>query len=95
MNVVESDGTAIIFYDLLEGGTRLTRNMCALERRPYVLIAARQFPETTDAARVVVQFAEENSIEILNIAGPRASKWPQGYSYVRDLVQRLIAPATA
>jgi hypothetical protein len=40
LNVVDSDGTAILFYESLSGGTRLTRNLCALLKRPYVLIDA-------------------------------------------------------
>jgi hypothetical protein len=32
-NVVDSDGTAIIYFDSLKGGTRLTRNLCALEKK--------------------------------------------------------------
>ena len=42
LNVVDSDGTAIIYYETLKGGTRLTRNLCALLKRPYVLIDARR-----------------------------------------------------
>jgi hypothetical protein len=31
-NVVDSDGTAILYCETLRGGTRLTRNLCALEK---------------------------------------------------------------
>jgi hypothetical protein len=37
LNVVDSDGTAILLYETLKGDTRLTRNLCALEKRPYIL----------------------------------------------------------
>src|SRR5450631_131844 len=49
LNVVDSDGTAILYYETLKGGTRLTRNLCALEKRPYILIDARQVPEPAAA----------------------------------------------
>jgi hypothetical protein len=42
LNVVDSDGTAILYYEALSGGTRLTRNLCALLKRPYILINAQQ-----------------------------------------------------
>src|SRR5580704_19498153 len=45
LNVLDSDGTAIIYYETLKGGTRLTRNLCALLKRPHVLIDARRVTE--------------------------------------------------
>jgi hypothetical protein len=45
LNVVDSDRTAILYYESLAGGTRLTRNLCALLKRPYVLVDARQMSE--------------------------------------------------
>src|SRR5882724_8012234 len=40
LNVVDSDGTAILYDESLTEGTRLTRNLCALLNRPYILINA-------------------------------------------------------
>src|SRR5580704_5056900 len=42
LNVTDSDGTAILYNDALTGGTRLTRNLCALLKRPYILVNARE-----------------------------------------------------
>jgi hypothetical protein len=50
LNVVDSDGTATLFYESLSGGTRLTRNLCALLKWPYVLIDARKIAEPAAAA---------------------------------------------
>jgi hypothetical protein len=52
MNVVDRDGTAIIFFEVPKGGTRLTRNLCALEKRPYVLVDARRIVDPSQAALV-------------------------------------------
>jgi hypothetical protein len=41
-NAVDSDGTALTYYESLKGGTRLKRNWCALEQKPYVLVDARR-----------------------------------------------------
>jgi hypothetical protein len=56
LNVVDSDGTAILFYESLSGGTRLTRNLCALLKRPYVLIDARKIVEPAAVATEILRF---------------------------------------
>ena len=90
LNVVDSDGSAIFFDEALRGGTRLTRNLCALLDRPYILIDARGMPDPIDAAKSVVNFIEQNNIETLNVAGPRASGWPAGHSFVFSVVGGVI-----
>jgi hypothetical protein len=62
------------------GGTRLTRNLCALLKRPYALVDARETPEA-EAVAAVAEFVEKHAIQTLNVAGPRASGWPEGYSF--------------
>jgi hypothetical protein len=84
LNVVDSDGTAILSVEALSGGTRLTRNLCALLKRPYVLIDARRIVEPAAAAEKILQFVDENQIRTLNVAGPGRvvgrkganSRWP-------------------
>jgi Circularly permutated YpsA SLOG family len=77
-NVIDSDGTYILYYEALKGGSRLTRNLCALERKPYVLVNARESLDIVAAERIV-KFIQESGIEVLNVAGPRASGWAEGY----------------
>lgn len=89
LNVVGSDGTAIIYCETLKGGTRLTRNLCALLKRPYVLIDARPVSES-EAVESVVKFVEENGIGTLNVAGPRASGWGQGYAFALAVIDRVL-----
>jgi hypothetical protein len=89
LNVVDSDGTAILFYESLSGGARLTRNLCALLNRPYVLVDARQLGEG-EAATAVEKFVEVHPIHILNVAGPRASKWKEGYAYTLAVIKQVI-----
>jgi hypothetical protein len=45
LNVSDSDGTVVFYNELLKDGTRLTRNLCALLKRPYILINAREIPD--------------------------------------------------
>jgi Circularly permutated YpsA SLOG family len=91
LNVVDSDGTAILYNDSLTGGTRLTRNLCALLNRPYLLISARERPDPNAAAKVVLIFIEGNNIETLNVAGPRLSGWPEGYAFALRAIGAVIS----
>jgi hypothetical protein len=77
LNVSDSDGTAILYNESLKGGTRLTRNLCALLKRPFILINAPETPDPSVAAAAILKFLDENNIETLNVAGPRA-KWVVG-----------------
>jgi hypothetical protein len=90
LNVVDSNGTAIVFFESLKGGSRLTRNLCALEKMPYILIDARKQVEPKAAADSVAKFVEANAIQVLNVSGPRASGWAGGYAFARALVEEVI-----
>jgi hypothetical protein len=91
LNVVDSDGTAVLCNDALTGGTRLTRNLCALLNRPYILIDALETPDPNRAAAAVLQFIERSKIQTLNVAGPRASGWPDGYRFALNVISGVIA----
>lgn len=88
-NVVDSEGTAILYYETLKCGTRLTRNLCALLKRPYILIDARRasVDETVESA---VKFVEENEIRTLNVVGPRASGRADGYRFALAVVEEVM-----
>jgi hypothetical protein len=91
LNVVDSDGTAILFHESLEGGARLTRNLCALLSRPYILIDVRETPDPITAAAAVLRFIERSRIGVLNVAGPRLSGWHEGYEFSLAVVGEVIA----
>jgi hypothetical protein len=93
LNVSDSDGTAILYNETLKGGTRLTRNLCALLKRPYILINAADTPEPIVGAEKIARFIEENTIETLNVAGPRLSGWAAGYRFALDVIGRVIGIA--
>ena len=79
-NVKDSDGTVIIYPGKLSGGTEQTLHFCVEQRRPHELIDASNV-STQKAAQLIADFVRENKIDILNVAGPRASEWPEGYDY--------------
>ncbi len=91
-NVVDSDGTCIPYYEALRGGSRLTRNLRALERKPYILVNARGTDAVVAAGRIL-KFIEESGIEVLNVAGPRASGWAEGYGFAVSVMGSVIGRA--
>jgi hypothetical protein len=89
-NVRDADGTIVIFFHELSGGTAHTVGCCIEQRQPHRLIdAAKYSPE--DAATLMVAFAFDHDIEILNIAGPRTSEWAGGYDYALRAVDVLLS----
>jgi Circularly permutated YpsA SLOG family len=95
LNVSDSDGTAILYNESLKGGTRLTRNLCALLKRPYILINAAEMPDSIAASAAVLKFIEDNHIGTLNVAGPRLSGWAAGHRYALEVIGGVIAGTVA
>ncbi|WP_305908660.1 putative molybdenum carrier protein [Methylomarinum sp. Ch1-1] len=79
-NVIDSDGTAIIHFGALSGGTKKTLQYCRQLHRPYLLIDADACSAEYASQRIAA-FIAEHSIKTLNIAGPRASGEPMAYAY--------------
>jgi hypothetical protein len=90
LNVSDSDGTVILYNESLKGGTRLTRNLCALLKRPYILINAAEMPDPIAASAAILQFIAGNNIETLNVAGPRASGWAAGYRFALEAIGGVL-----
>jgi putative molybdenum carrier protein len=93
-NVLDSDGTAILFNQLLSGGTLYTHDVCRRERKPYIVLDATQISEMA-AAAAIVRFIGENDIEVLNVAGPRASRWAEGHAFALAVIEEVIRKAHA
>lgn len=88
-NVLDSDGTVIFYLNELEGGTRQTMLNCIEHGKPHELIDASRTPPA-DAALKLAAFVERNRIKVLNVAGPRASKWPQAHAYAYASVKEML-----
>jgi len=88
-NVVDSDGTVILYEHVLEGGTALTAALCRGQAKPcLVLDASRLSPEA--AAGSILRFMDRHHIAVLNVAGPRASKWPAAHGYAYRAILRVL-----
>ena len=93
-NVLDSDGTAILYFGVLEGGTLQTKENCVVHGKPVELIDASRAAPAEAAARIAA-FIRKNRISVLNVAGPRASKQPAAHDYARAAVTLVIAAAKA
>ena len=93
-NVKDSDGTVIIYWDKLSGGTEQTVHFCVEQRRPHELIDASKI-STEHAAKLVLDFVREHNIDILNVAGPRQSEWLDGYYYAFRVLDAFATSITS
>ena len=88
-NVVDSDGTVIIYFGRPSGGTAQTIKFCISEGRPYLLIDACEM-SIENASRKITEFIEREAISIMNVAGPRASGEPRAYDYTKKVMHRVL-----
>jgi hypothetical protein len=85
-NVLDADGTLIISRGRLTGGTEYTREMAVKHSRPWLHIDLVQIP-AFQAALAINDWIVKDGIEILNVAGPRASKDPKIYRDTLNLLE--------
>jgi hypothetical protein len=93
-NVLDSDGTAILYYRAIEGGTAHTRDCCVAQGKPFLVIDAARVP-SDDAKAQLSAFIMRENISVLNVAGPRASKWPGAQQYARTVLALVVETTTA
>jgi hypothetical protein len=93
-NVKDSDGTLIIYPGKLSGGTEQTVKFCVEQQRPHELIDSCGV-SIEKAAHLIADFVRENKIDILNVAGPRASEWPGGYDYAFRTLDNFLNSITS
>jgi hypothetical protein len=88
-NVTDSDGTLIVSNHKLTGGSALTYKTAQKLAKPCLHIDFRK-NDMAQAVRKVAGWLQDNQIQILNVAGPRASSDPQIYGLARELVISLL-----
>jgi hypothetical protein len=85
-NIIGSDGTLIISRGGLTGGSAYTRKMAVKHHRPWLHINLNRTPSFGASVKINI-WVLENDIEVLNVAGPRASKDPEIYQLVKDIIE--------
>ena len=88
-NVLESDGTVIIYFDILEGGTKITFDYCVSLSKPHLLFDGLKIEEAK-VAQDIATFVRAHDVHVLNFAGPRASKEPRGYAYAHSMMSGFL-----
>ncbi len=88
-NVFSSDGTLIIYFSILSGGTQETLHFCKAHKKPVLLIDGHTVSEI-DAAGKIHRFIQAYALNVLNIAGPRASEAPAAYTYTRSVLHHFF-----
>lgn len=85
-NVVDSDGTLIIFEDALSGGTALTARFAKKHNRPHLLV---DLNHRLDHA-TILNWLVEHEIAELNVAGPREESSPGIGEQARQLLVDVL-----
>ena len=88
-NVVDADGTLIVSNGSLSGGSLLTFKV-ARDHKKHCMHIDFEKEEFSSAVEKVIAWVSQNHIEILNVAGPRASSDPRMYGLTRRLVTDLL-----
>jgi len=89
-NVLDADGTLIVSYGRLTGGSLLTRQCAKRHKRIWLHINLNHFSDLSCAANAVSKWIHNHAIKVLNVAGPRASKDAGIYTGVTDLLEKAI-----
>lgn len=89
-NVRDSDGTLVLAYGPVEGGTKFTVDLAHKYNRPVLIIDALAFSENDTAH--FWRWIQEHDIRILNVAGPRESARPGViYKYARNVLKQIFS----
>ncbi len=91
-NIVNSDGTVVIAFGPVTGGSGLTVDLCRTVGKPCLMIDA-DLATAGEAAVLMAVFLLRHRIATLNVAGPRASGQPGIYAFVFEAVSQLLRPA--
>lgn len=86
-NVIDSNGTLILYCRQLSGGTLLTSRLAETYQRPCLLVDLARRPVVAE----IVGWLKEWRIEVLNVAGPRESTQPGIYRRALRLLAELFA----
>jgi hypothetical protein len=86
LNVIDSDGTLIISHGKLTEGSALTQRLAEKHNKPCLHMDLNQMPEFKSAIEAT-HWINRHGIEILNVAGPRASKDPKIYDATMNILE--------
>ncbi len=86
-NVIDSDGTLILYRAELSGGTELTHRMSFKHSRPRLAVDLKSDPDP-ETVRV---WLRDEEIGVVNVAGPRESSAIGISRQSREFLERALA----
>ena len=87
-NVIDSDGTLILSHGKLTGGSKYTKECADKHKRPWLHFNLNDFP-ANEAIPLIVSWIFRKKIEVLNVAGSRASKDPKIYEETYQVINHV------
>jgi hypothetical protein len=87
-NILDSDGTVIFSRGNLTGGSALTRKLAKQRNRPWLHVDLDRVT-AREAVQIIVGWIDRHDIQVVNVAGPRASKDPGIHDIVVDIFERV------
>jgi hypothetical protein len=88
-NILDSDGTLILSHGKLTGGSALTRKLSKQHNRPWLHIDLDKV-DKTEPVQIIAGWIDKHDIQILNVAGPRASKDQGIHDFVLSILNRVL-----
>jgi hypothetical protein len=88
-NILDSDGTLIICHGKLTGGSALTRKMAKKHDRPWLHLDMDKL-SISDASKTTASWIDRHDIQVLNVAGSRASKDPEIYKTTVEILKTAL-----
>ena len=88
-NVLDSDGTLIVSFGRLQGGSAKTKRYAKKHGRPLLHIDLGR-KDLFSASTAIQGWIVEEGIEVLNVAGPRASEDSAVYDATVKLLMKAL-----
>lgn len=85
-NVRESDGTLVLTWGPVSGGTAATVKYALKRRKPYLLVDLSKVGDP----QKVNNWIRAHDIKTLNVAGPRESKVPGIHDLAVDFLKKVL-----
>jgi hypothetical protein len=90
-NILEGDATLICSHGPLTGGSALTEALAIRHKKPLLHLDFTHY-SLDKAMDTLNKWLQAHSVQILNVAGPRASGDPQIYQKVYQLLCAVCGP---
>ena len=90
-NVIDSDGTLILYRRKMSGGTELTYKLARRHNRPCLCVDLDGGDVESESGSFVLKWINDQNIGKLNVAGPRESSSPG----ISELAEQFLINALA